>query len=203
MLVLSTIVIFTKRIELLSLGALISFSSFIHRGSKSLSEMKPLGGYANMVTGLRLILLVVGSFLFSFISKEVLLFLMGSAVLLDLVDGYLARKFNQTSIFGQYFDMEVDAFFVLLMCFYYFQYQEVAWWILIPGLLRYAFKSYTTLFPKKDFIETKKRYAATIAGLFFAILLICIYVDLPYALLLGSAAIIISFSISWVEYIRY
>jgi len=165
--------------------------------------MRPPGGYANLITGMRLILVVIGSFLLSIVAKEWIFVIMGSAVLLDFVDGYLARKYNQESTFGQFFDMEVDAFFVLLMCFYYYQYQEIGWWILIPGLMRYVFKIFTAIIPKEGFVETKKRYAAIVAGTFFTILLACILFEIPYALLIGSIAIILSFSVSVIEYLRY
>ncbi len=200
---LSCLVLFTQRIELLSLGAIISFSSLIHRNSKDLKKMVPSGGYANLVTGIRLLLLIIGSFLFSTVSKEVLFGIMTCAVLLDILDGFLARKYGHTSIFGQYFDMEVDAFFVLLMCFYYFQYQEIGWWILIPGVLRYVFRIFTLMFPKEGYVESKKSYAAMVAGTFFTILLACILFNLPYALLIGSIAIMLSFSVSIIEYLRY
>ena len=203
MLLFSFLVICTQKLELISLGALISFSSYIHQSSENLKRMKPLGGYANLVTGTRLILIVTASFLFSFVAKEWLLMLLVGSVLLDFVDGYLARKYKQESTFGQFFDMEVDAFFVLLMCFYYYQYQEIGWWILIPGLMRYLFKVFTVIIPKDGFVESRKKYAATIAGIFFAILLICMVFDLPYLLMLGSVAIIGSFSISLIEYVKY
>ena len=200
---LSILAVVTKRIELLSLGALLSFSSYIHQGSKELKKMNPSGGYANWITGFRLLLVVIGSFLFSLVSKEWILIIMTSAVLLDFVDGYMAKKYDQTTTFGQFFDMEVDAFFVLLMCFYYYQYQEIGWWILIPGVMRYAFKIFTVLVPKEGLVEAKKSYAATIAGIFFTILLVCIVFEVPYALLSGSIAIVLSFSVSVVEYLNY
>ncbi|MEM9544462.1 MAG: CDP-alcohol phosphatidyltransferase family protein [Bacteroidota bacterium] len=200
---LSILAVITKRIELLSLGALLSFSSYVHQGSNELKKMSPAGGYANLTTGLRLLLVVIGSFLFTYVSKEWILAIMTTAVLLDIVDGYLAKKFNQVTTFGQFFDMEVDAFFVILMCFYYYQYQEVGWWILVPGIMRYAFKLFTVLVSKEGFVESKKRYAAMIAGIFFTILLACILVDIPYALLMGSVAIVLSFSVSIIEYLKY
>ena len=202
-LILGIVVLINGRIDLLSLGALISFSSYIHQNSKTLKNLKPLGGYANLMTGIRFLLIVVGSFLFTHISKEWIFGIMGLAVLLDVADGFLARKFNQETRFGQYFDAEVDAFFVLIMCFYFFRFQEVGWWIVVPGLMRYVYKVFTMLVRKEDFVETKKSYAAIIAGTFFVILVACILYEIPYALFIGSIAIILSFSVSFVEYIRY
>lgn len=203
MLSLSVFVIFTKRIEILSLGGMISFSSLIHRGSEHLSKLTPPGGYANLVTGFRLLLIIVGSFLFSIVSKELLFIIMGSVVVLDVLDGFLARKFNQVTEFGQFFDMEVDALFVLLMCFYYFQYEGMGWWILVPGMLRYVYKVFIQIFPKEGFVETKKRYASLVAGTFFTLLIICIMINLPYGLEIGSLAIVLSFSVSITEYMLY
>jgi phosphatidylglycerophosphate synthase len=196
-------VLFTRRIDLLALGGFLSFASFIHQGSTILVKMKPLGGYANWVTGLRLVLILIGCFLFTYVPTAAILVVMLVAVLLDLVDGFMARKYGHVSFFGQYFDMEVDAFFVLVMCFYYYLFDGIAWWILIPGLLRYVFKIFTTLHPKEGFIETKKRYGSIIAGTFFAILLISIVFKIPYLLLFGSMAIVLSFSVSIFEYLKY
>ena len=167
MLILIVLTLLTERIELLSLGAIISFSSLIHRGSKDLVKMKPPGGYANWVTGFRLILILIGSFLFGIVPDHILLELMLTAVLLDAIDGFLARKYDHSSTFGSFFDMEVDAFFVLLMCFYYYQYEGIGWWILIPGALRYLYKAMLIMFPKPDFKEKKRKYASYIGGYIF------------------------------------
>jgi len=206
MLLLIVLTLLTERLELLSLGVIISFSSLIHRSSKSLAKMNPPGGYANWVTGFRLVLILIGSFLFGIVSTNTILAIMLTAVLLDVVDGFLARKFDHASNFGSYFDMEVDAYFVLLMCFYYFQYEDIGWWILFPGVLRYLYKVVVTLIPKPTFKEKKQKYASIIAGIFFVLLIVCLISPSEIRnilLLIGSFLIVVSFGISFVQYLKY
>ena len=99
--------------------------------------------------------------------------------------------------------MEVDAFFVLIMCCFYYLQVGVSWWILIPGLLRYVFRLYTFCFPKPNVKEEKKTYATIIAASYFIVLLIgLITKDTAQFLILlsGSLAIVISFSIGIIQY---
>jgi phosphatidylglycerophosphate synthase len=59
------------------------------------------------------------------------------ALLLDAVDGWLARRFSSESELGARFDMEVDAFLMLVLSA--FDARLLGWWILSIGLMRYAF----------------------------------------------------------------
>lgn len=185
----------------------ISFTSFIALNFIQLSKMSPFGGYANWATGFRLVLFTV--FLFSFIDYEnrlVCFILINAMLASDLLDGYLARQYKQETRFGQFFDMEVDAFWVCGMCIYYFLYHQIGWWILIPGVLRYAYKIFMIVYPKKDFQEKRKKYAAYIAGSFFVILAVAIVLDgfvQEILLAIGAAMICFSFAISTIEYLKY
>jgi phosphatidylglycerophosphate synthase len=63
--------------------------------------------------------------------------LIAVALLLDGVDGQVARRTGTSSEFGARFDMEVDAFLILLLCV---QVAETfGLWVLAIGLMRYAF----------------------------------------------------------------
>jgi phosphatidylglycerophosphate synthase len=59
------------------------------------------------------------------------------ALLLDAVDGWLARRFASESELGARFDMEVDAFLMLVLSV--FVARDIGWWVLSIGLMRYAF----------------------------------------------------------------
>jgi phosphatidylglycerophosphate synthase len=59
------------------------------------------------------------------------------ALLLDGVDGWLARRFGSESALGARFDMEVDAFLMLVLTV--FDARILGWWILAIGLMRYAY----------------------------------------------------------------
>ncbi|MGE0462523.1 MAG: CDP-alcohol phosphatidyltransferase family protein [Vicinamibacterales bacterium] len=58
---------------------------------------------------------------------------------LDGVDGWLARRTRMASAFGARFDMEVDAFFILLLSVLVWRFDKAGAWVLACGLMRYAF----------------------------------------------------------------
>ncbi|MEV4689384.1 CDP-alcohol phosphatidyltransferase family protein [Microbacterium sp. LWH3-1.2] len=99
-------------------------------------------GPANAVTATRSMFvglvtaLVVASFADA-VSTALLVTLVAVALALDGVDGYVARRTRSESELGGRFDMEVDAFLLLVLCVYDARY--VGWWVLTIGLLRYAF----------------------------------------------------------------
>jgi phosphatidylglycerophosphate synthase len=62
--------------------------------------------------------------------------------MLDALDGWAARRWELVSEFGEYFDKEVDAFFLLVLCVLIYSDQRLGAWVLVPGLLRYFFVGY-------------------------------------------------------------
>ena len=58
---------------------------------------------------------------------------------LDGVDGFLARRSRMVSAFGARFDMETDAVFVMAMSILVWQHTKTGPWILLGGMMRYAF----------------------------------------------------------------
>jgi phosphatidylglycerophosphate synthase len=59
------------------------------------------------------------------------------ALVLDAVDGWVARRTATSSRFGMRFDGEVDAFLILVLSVYVAR--SVGWWVLVIGVMRYAF----------------------------------------------------------------
>jgi phosphatidylglycerophosphate synthase len=59
------------------------------------------------------------------------------ALLLDTVDGWVARRTGTTSRLGGLFDQEVDSFLILVLSVYVAF--ATVWWVLAIGLARYAF----------------------------------------------------------------
>lgn len=99
-------------------------------------------GPANATTAVRstlvgLITALVATSFTAPISVPVLIGLTVPALALDAVDGWLARRTGTTSDLGARFDMEVDAFALLVLSAYVSQ--SLGWWVLAIGLLRYAF----------------------------------------------------------------
>ena len=99
-------------------------------------------GPANAVTATRSMLvgfvaaLVVASFAGA-APTTLLVTLVAVALALDGVDGYVARRTRSESELGARFDMEVDAFLLLVLSVHDARY--VGWWVLAIGLVRYAF----------------------------------------------------------------
>lgn len=61
------------------------------------------------------------------------------ALILDGVDGAIARKTQSQTAFGARFDMELDALFILGLCITVIALDKAGWWVLLLGLMRYAF----------------------------------------------------------------
>lgn len=61
------------------------------------------------------------------------------ALLLDGVDGAVARRTGTASDFGARFDMEIDAALALVLAILVFTYDRAGLWVLLLGLPRYAF----------------------------------------------------------------
>jgi len=59
------------------------------------------------------------------------------ALVLDGVDGRVARRTGMVSSFGARFDMEVDAFLILVLSGYVAH--AAGWWVLLIGAARYVF----------------------------------------------------------------
>ncbi|MEV4351470.1 CDP-alcohol phosphatidyltransferase family protein [Actinoplanes sp. NPDC049596] len=99
-------------------------------------------GAANTVTLSRAILvggvtaMVVTSFTQP-VSIPMLVTIAGVALALDGVDGQVARRTNTTTALGARFDMEVDAFLILVLSVY--AGDRYGWWWVAIGAFRYAF----------------------------------------------------------------
>ena len=67
------------------------------------------------------------------------------ALVLDFVDGRVARRTHTTSEFGARFDMEVDAFLLLVLGGYVMHSEGV--WVLAIGAMRYAYVAASWMSP--------------------------------------------------------
>ncbi|MFR9800385.1 CDP-alcohol phosphatidyltransferase family protein [Streptomyces sp. MS06] len=67
------------------------------------------------------------------------------ALLLDGVDGKVARRTGTSTALGARFDMEVDAFLILVLSVYVAM--QLGPWVLLIGVMRYAFVAAARLWP--------------------------------------------------------
>lgn len=97
------------------------------------------------------------------------------ALLLDGVDGAVARRTGTSSDFGARFDMELDAVLALVLAILVFAYDRAGLWVLLLGLPRYAFLAAASWLPalRRPLPPSQRRrvicvvQVATLAGALF------------------------------------
>ncbi|HEY5617254.1 MAG TPA: CDP-alcohol phosphatidyltransferase family protein [Vicinamibacterales bacterium] len=111
----------------------------------------PRFGPANYVTTIRVMLAaLVAGLIGRPASPEVLWGVIGLTALvaaLDGLDGWLARFTRMASAYGARFDMETDAAFILVLSILVWQQGKAGLWVLLCGLMRYAFVAAGWLLP--------------------------------------------------------
>ncbi|GAB4359648.1 MAG: hypothetical protein Kow0060_14400 [Methylohalobius crimeensis] len=140
----------------LAILAGFSFALLIWQGRRRWTS-EQVFGCANWVTLLRLT-----GILAMLAAAATGLGAVGTAFLLwtlDGLDGWLAKRYRKTSSFGDLFDKETDAFFTLGLTALLYQAIGMPAWILLGGLLRYAFVL---------ILKTGRRKATDLPPLLFA-----------------------------------
>jgi phosphatidylglycerophosphate synthase len=184
----------------LALAAGASFAALAYRERLRHALLKPYGGYANQLTALRLALVLTAAALMSDLPKSWLWVLLAANVAVDVVDGFVARRANQVSVFGAVFDREVDAVFVLTAYVYFFAVENLPAVVLLPGLLPYAYRLATGWRVGRAAADHRERFAPFLAGANFAVLLVAIGAPaelMPGIVSLSAALVVLSFSMSF------
>ncbi len=118
-------------------------------GAGNVGRWTPSGrfGPANALTTGRLLLLLSLTAFAHRLSSSMLAMGFLAALLLDVFDGYVARRGGHVSAFGASFDTEVDATFILFLGYLLWLRAGHGSWVLVPGLLRYAYVLVLVLLP--------------------------------------------------------
>jgi len=108
-------------------------------------------GPANLITGSRAVItaLIAGA-MTEAPTRELAWTLVAIAIaaaVLDGFDGRAARRHQMSSPFGARFDMEVDAFLILVLAALAWRFGKAGAWVLASGLMRYAFVAAAWLWP--------------------------------------------------------
>ncbi len=103
-------------------------------------------GAANAVTALRGVLAVAVAVLAVADRAPGVVVVATVALVLDAVDGRVARRTGTVTAFGARFDLEVDAFLILVLSAYVAW--TTAWWALAIGLGRYGFVAAKAVLPR-------------------------------------------------------
>lgn len=176
---------------LVFIGLLLALLPFLH-------HHLPLErfGEANGVTLLRagLAALMAGWLGQGSLADEIswlIVFLATLAILLDGVDGWLARRSGMASAFGARFDMEIDAFSILVMAALVYQSGKAGAWVILSGALRYIFVVVGHILPYLRQPLPPRKRRQTICVIQTVALVICLvpWVTPPWSILWASLAL--------------
>lgn len=156
-------------------------------GSGPVGGLGPAGwvtlGRAGLVGGV--VALAVESFARA-VPVGVLVGLAAVALLLDAVDGWVARRTGTASAFGARFDMEVDAFLILVLSVHVAG--SAGGWVLAIGLMRYGYVAASRVLPWLR-IPLPPRYWRKVVAAIQGVTLVTAAAGVPYASLAVAAAL--------------
>jgi phosphatidylglycerophosphate synthase len=122
------------------------------------------------------------------------------AALLDAVDGPLARRRHLASSFGARFDMETDAFLILVLSVLVLQFGKAGAWVLAAGAMRYAFVLAAGVWPWLAAPLPPSLRRKTVCVVQIVMLIVCLGPIIPVAwstaiAATGLAALVYSFGV--------
>lgn len=165
-------------------------------------------GLANTVTLLRAALtaLLLG-IAYETATAEVLWFCVivaTIALVLDGVDGWLARRRHETSSFGARFDMETDAALMVVLSVLVWLFDRAGAWILLAGALRYVFIGVPRL--RRPLPASTRHKAACVVQLIALVVALGPIIPPPLAAAAaaaGLAVLVVSFALDVVWLLRH
>ena len=109
------------------------------------------------------------------------------ALILDGVDGKVARRTGTSTALGARFDMEVDAFLILVLSVYVST--AMGPWVLLIGTMRYAFVAAARVWPWLTAPLPPSTARKTVAALQGVLLLVAASAYLPHVVNVGVVAL--------------
>ncbi|MFZ0390656.1 MAG: CDP-alcohol phosphatidyltransferase family protein [Calditrichia bacterium] len=152
-------------------------------------------GVANLLTLTRLLSIFLLMFYFDSLNNATLAAAGFLILLSDGLDGRLARRYRRTSLFGEYFDKETDAFFMYVLCLMIIERNLMGAWVVLLGAMRYLFALFIFFYHTEVRKERRSRFGRYV---FVVVILALLSAFLPipavYAPLIILAAIILFYS---------
>ena len=199
---------FPKCLALYGFGFMVMF---VH-----LSKHQPHSrfGSGNQITLARAALVaLLGGFLSESLSNTLLWYVVSFSLIgtgLDAVDGWLARRQGLVSRLGARFDLEVDAFHILILALLACQSGKAGFWVLASGALRYLFVTASNFIPWLAVELPPSRRRQTICVMQVVSLTVCLLpvVSRPWSVCVaasGLALLVASFliDICWLAHRRH
>ena len=115
------------------------------------------------------------------------------ALALDAVDGAVARRHGCATPFGARFDMELDAFLILVLALLVWRTGQTGAWVLLIGLMRYAFVAAAWVWRWLDAALPPSRRRQALCVVQSVVLLVALapFVSPQMATVLGLAALLL------------
>lgn len=157
----------------------------------------PSFGIANTVTLLRVMLTaLLAGLAFEAPSVAVLWFAVvvaTVALILDGVDGWVARRRGEASSFGARFDMETDAALMLVLAILVWMLGRSGAWILLAGVLRYAFVGAGLVIERlrRPLPASSRRKTACIVQLVTLVVALGPIIAAPIAVIVAAAGLVL------------
>jgi len=126
-------------------------------------------GLANQLTLFRLAVVAALTWLFGALPWFGFVALLIALLILDGVDGWVARSRGEASAFGAALDMETDALCIMVLGILLWSHRLVGAWVLVAGLWRYAFACAVALVPSLGEAPRTRFYRVV-----FVLLMICL-----------------------------
>lgn len=179
----------------------LSFIALLYLNRFAFKQFQPYGGYANWVSLIRLLLLFLLLINNQVLSKHTLALGFLTCILMDGLDGWLARRYQQVSEWGGLFDKEIDSFLVWGISLILYIYWNFPIWIMGIGCLHYFYEIILFLLNWQDIKTPKNPVGRYVAAFLFFSLLAPFILPMDFSgPILGIASILtlISFTISFI-----
>jgi len=191
------------RAWIVAAAALVSFSLLLLGARRAFTPGGSFG-WANLVTSLRLGLVLLLLTAFHGAPRPLGALVVITSFALDGLDGWLARRTGQASAFGAHYDMEVDALLVLAVALELRQAGGYGVWILISGLWRYLYVLCVAWLPPRGGEAPRSRLGRSA----FGILICCLAAGLAFpgstgALCCGLGSVVVTLSFVRSFYFSY
>jgi phosphatidylglycerophosphate synthase len=116
-----------------------------------------------------------------------------AGIVLDGIDGWIARRRGVESDFGARLDMEVDAFLILALSVLAWQLDKAGLWVVLLGVMRYLFWMAGLVLPRFAAplpASFRRKAACVIAGIVLTVLMAPVALA-PLSMWLAGAALVI------------
>lgn len=116
-----------------------------------------------------------------------------TVLLLDGVDGWLARRGGCSSAFGARFDMETDALLVLLLALLCLQLGKAGAWVLLSGAMRYLFVAAGMVWQwlRRPLPERRRRKAVCVLQVLSLLIALVPAVPVPWSSGIAAAGLVL------------